>query len=105
VSTEEQDEPEMSLREQKDLWQSLLAHAGWRMLEAMIREQVNGRKQLIFSPLESADAAFAQEYLKGEAAFGELVLQLPTTALEQVQIEIDRIKSEAESNSTQGDEE
>ncbi|HYE38147.1 hypothetical protein [Methylocaldum sp.] len=95
-----EEENKSSLREQKELWASLLAHEGWKILSGIIQEQVENRKDLIFSPLERADEAFKQEYLKGEAAFGELVLALPTTMLEQVQVDLDRLK---ESNSDKGD--
>ena len=91
---------ELSLREQKDLWQSFTAHEGWKMLAEVIRSQVDNRKGLIFAPLEGHDKVFAQEYLKGEAAFGELILTLPTTMLEQVQVELDQLK---QSNSTEGE--
>jgi hypothetical protein len=80
---------------QKEL-QRLQETPGWLRLGAMLQEQMDSLQMQIFQPLESRDAAFLQEYRKGEVQ-GRLALQSTLDgALSTLEYEISQLRRELE---------
>lgn len=86
-------------REQLAIWDGLQKTAGWKELLAMLEGQMHNRVQgIMFNPLESGDAAFKQEFEKGEFAAFKLISEIPRIQAEAAQAVIDNLK---ESEGTQ----
>ncbi len=57
----------MSARQDLEDLKKLLESRGWKRLSQALQEQADSlQKTILFSPLEGADAAFRQEYMKGQ---------------------------------------
>lgn len=67
------------------------------MLSGMLKEQIATRTaQIMLNSLESADAAYEEQFKKGEAAGMGLVLQLPEQIIEQLEADIKAAQEAAE---------
>jgi len=87
-----------TLTEQKDEWEVLMKNPAWIKLEALLKEQAASRiNQIVLTPLESADAVYNQEFLKGEVAAMQLAARLPELEVERLKAEIQELNEQGES--------
>lgn len=77
------------------IWSSLVAHAGWEKLKLIAEGQINERvKSALRTPLQSLDAALAQEFTKGEAAGIEQFQSIPELQIELLKADKERLEKE-----------
>ncbi len=85
----------LTLQEQKELWASLQAHAGWKALAALVEEQMSTRiNGILFHPLTSNDEVLGEQYVKGEVAAMRLFIELPRLEEERVSEELQKEETE-----------
>lgn len=90
----------LSARERARALKALLESVGWGIVREVIAQQVHDRvQQLLLSPLESLDAALAQEYAKGEVAG----LQLVPATIEAIREEAVQLAAVAEEEEEEED--
>lgn len=78
-----------SIQEKLALWRGLLGHEAWQEMVKMMQEQKDSRiQQVMLMPLESQDRIFEQEFVKGEFAAFALMMTLPDTMVETLEIEL-----------------
>lgn len=83
------------LIEEKKMWEGLLDLPQWQKLIGVLQEQADMlQAQVVFTPLTGADAAFAQEYLKGKLAGLLQVSKTVEGLMAEIQLEIDELTGE-----------
>jgi hypothetical protein len=87
----------MTLNEEKELWETLVNHGAWKLLQEIATEQMSGRiDQVVLTPLKSMDEALMTEFMKGEVAAIRLFLKMPELQIEQLTQDIINLKKENE---------
>lgn len=81
------------LSEQKRLWEGLKLHPAWKELMEMAQTQVEGRRATVLEPM-SPGQEYYREFLKGEVAGIQTFMLLVDTAIETLEIEIERLNKE-----------
>jgi len=81
------------LSEQKRLWEGLKLHPAWKELMEMAQAQVAGRRATVLEPM-SPGQEYYREFLKGEVAGIQTFMLLVDTAIETLEIEIERLSKE-----------
>jgi hypothetical protein len=67
----------------KRLMEELLSSKGWGMLATLLQANLNERvSRMVFTPTEQLGGGAILEFMKGEAAAFNFILNLPTTLLE-----------------------
>lgn len=83
------------LSEQKRLWEGLKLHPAWKELMEMAQAQVEGRRATVLEPMNPGQEYY-REFLKGEIAGIQTFILLVDTAIETLEIEIERLNKEHE---------
>lgn len=65
----------------RDAMKELLASEGWRMVSSFLLGQTAIRQQKLLEPCGGQDQAYAQEYMKGEAAAFKIAAAVPERLL------------------------
>lgn len=76
------------------VWQGLISLDAWERLMVVATGQVTSRVPMLRQPISGVDAAFEQEFVKGEMAGIELFQNLPHTEVERLKAERDRLEKE-----------
>ncbi len=77
--------------------ENLLHSPGWAVLSDILQANVQERMEfLLKQPLPSLDAALGQEFLKGEAAAWQFLLELPEMEMSGHQAVVDAFRSARE---------
>jgi len=83
----------VTLTEQKRLWEGLKLHPAWQDLMLMAQAQIEGRKVTVLEPMQQGQEYY-REFLKGEVAGIQTFILLVDTAIETLEIEIERLNKE-----------
>jgi hypothetical protein len=83
-----------SLGERKRLWEGLKLHPAWKELMDMAAGQVEGRKSAVLDPMRPGQE-YEREFLKGEISGIQTFMLLVDTAIETLEIEIQRVSKES----------
>lgn len=66
----------------------------WKQYTRLVDSQCNGRvDQMILTPLSGVDAAFGQEYAKGEIAGMRLAVAMMAQSVEDLQTEMESLEA------------
>lgn len=92
-------EEDLSLSEQKKLWEGLLQNSMWVSLVEALQAQADAlQNEILFGPVESTGDAFRMERKKGQLE-GRLSITVTATAmLEEVETDLRRILQEESGN-------
>lgn len=85
----------ITLSDRKRLWEGLKLHPAWKELMEMAQAQVEGRRVTVLEPM-SPGQEYYREFLKGEIAGIQTFMLLVDTAIETLEIEIERLNKEQE---------
>lgn len=82
----------------------LLASEGWKAYIAIVEKQQIARLDaILLTPLQGVDAAFEQEYKKGEIAGMRTAISLPETMVETLTEALAEARSQREAEAEKGD--
>lgn len=88
----------MTLSEERELWETLLAHDAWKKLHQLMSEQAASRiNHVVLTPLQSMDEALATEFMKGEVAALRLIMEMPGLEIERLKQDIQLKEQEDDS--------
>ena len=85
----------VNLQEQKRAWEGLKLHPAWKDLMEMADAQMAGRKSAVLDPMLPGQE-YAREFLKGEISGIQTFVALVDTAIELIDVEIQRLTKENE---------
>lgn len=75
-------------------FRELLNSRGWDLLLDIAKAQIEARKNLLLQRAKGIDGAFELEYAKGEIAGIEIFTRIPSTALEDLEEQLETIKEQ-----------
>lgn len=83
----------ISLLEERKLWETLTSSPAWGKLVTTLQDQADGlQRSIIYTPLQSADEVFAQEFRKGQLEGRLSVSVTAESIMAELDDEIQRIK-------------
>ncbi len=72
----------MTLKETALLYESLMKHPGWIMLEAQLKENINARQKAAFLVKPGPDAGYEIASVQGYVKALEQVIQIPRNSVD-----------------------
>jgi hypothetical protein len=91
----------INLIEERKLWEALTSSPAWSKLVSVLQDQADGlQRAIIYTPLQSADEVFAQEFRKGQLE-GRLSVSVTAEAvMSELDADIQRLKEQTNASST-----
>lgn len=84
---------DLTLSEQKRMWEGLRLHPAWEALMEMALAQEDNRRVAVMDPMRPGQE-YEREFLKGEVSGIQTFRLLVDTAIEMLEVEIQRLNEE-----------